>query len=351
MDELRIIYEMLVSILGHPKTPPEARAFIRCNETIQLQFGCPECIERKGPQEVAKKNLEVCLINKTNPSKSGVFRCWSCESEGIQTSGSILKLFRLYGGKDMEKRCADLLRQMRNNDMYKLSFGSHLDGEILATEDIKLPYPMKFIDDYDRMPNCIAKYLKGRGVTWKMIQRWKIGYTAYVDENRSYSDRIIIPSFQNGLLNYWTGRDYMGYSKQKYMNCKADRKSVVFGYDNIVWDGDLIICEGPFDAISLPFGQAIPMLGKVIKPGFRLYDELYKRFNGNTITLFFDGDVNPYYIKETYRNLNHDRLHGKIRYIPLSDKRLDASLIYQTWGEKGILNVLKSATTINEAWL
>ena len=102
-EELRRLYLILSSFLGEAKG-----GFDGTN--LQLQFPCPRCIEKNGPKEAMKFNLE-CNLGR------GVYHCWSCSSEGDKMSGSIFRLIREYGNEALMKDYQDVLDSIKNSDL------------------------------------------------------------------------------------------------------------------------------------------------------------------------------------------------------------------------------------------
>ncbi len=75
---------------------------------------------------------------------------------------------------------------------------------------------------------------------------------------------VIIPSYdENGKLNYFTGRSFEKEPSVKYRNPSVSRDIIPFELF-INWELPLILCEGPFDAISIK-RNVIPLLGKNIQ--------------------------------------------------------------------------------------
>ena len=75
---------------------------------------------------------------------------------------------------------------------------------------------------------------------------------------------VIIPSYDaQGNLNYFTARNFNPHSKLKYKNPPTSRNIVPFEL-YINWSSPLILCEGPFDALSIK-RNVIPLLGKQIQ--------------------------------------------------------------------------------------
>jgi len=75
---------------------------------------------------------------------------------------------------------------------------------------------------------------------------------------------VIIPSFdERGTINYFTGRSFEKEPSVKYRNPSVSRDIIPFELF-INWELPLILCEGPFDAISIK-RNVIPLLGKNIQ--------------------------------------------------------------------------------------
>ena len=55
-------------------------------------------------------------------------------------------------------------------------------------------------------------------------------------------------------------------------------------------------------------------------------------------------------IKKIYQLLNHDRLYGKIKFIPTPEGE-DPSSVFQKFGKKGVIECLKNAKQIEEIYL
>ena len=314
------------------------------DESYQLQFSCPRCVETKGPSEVRKYNLEVNL-------KKGVFNCWSCGQYDDEMHGSILKLIKLYGNDSILKEYKDTVYSLKQSKLYELSFDANdfnIELNTIESEEVELPTNFRPFVLNGRNDKKALNYLMERGITWDIINKYHLGYTTYDNSQKQLSSRIIIPSFNEyGELNYWTGRDFTGIEKrQKYYNPVVERKDLIFNEQLIEWDADITLVEGPFDHIVVP--NSIPLLGKVLKTDFKLFQTLLIRANAN-INIFLDADAVDD-VKKIYRLLNHDRLYGKIRYIPVGND-LDPSQINQLYGVNGILNILSKAAKINEVYL
>lgn len=332
--EIDNISAILESFLGESRNGP--------SPDFEMEFGCPRCIDKYGPAEQQKYNLGVNI-------RKGVFKCWKCESEGDLMKGSIGKLIHTYGNPTLLERYRKAIHELKTSELYKLKYGDDdFDIESSLDDKEKLDFPdtfVKFEEGSEHNNQNALKYLFDRGIGWNIINEYGIGFTRHSSTNRSLSDRIIIPSHDEfGYLNYWTGRDFTGNPrKQKYFNPKLERKNIIFDEDKVQWDADITLVEGPFDHIVVP--NSIPLLGKVIKPGFKIYDRLADDAKAN-VNIFLDGDAIDTAIT-TYKALNHGSLYGKIRFIPVS-RELDPSKIYELYGYKGIAGHLKKAMKLDE---
>lgn len=330
------LQNILSSFLGKPKGD--------ITSNYQLQFPCPRCIENKGESENRKYNLEINL-------QKGVFQCWSCVSADEDMHGSIYKLIKMYGNNTILNEYRETIKSFKESELYKLKFNKedfNFDYQKIENKELILPSTYHKFKENGKNPPKALEYLFKRNIGWDIINQFDLGFTAYDENNKQLSSRIIIPSYNEvGELNYWTGRDFTKLEfRQKYFNPKVERKDIIFNEDKISWDSDVNLVEGPFDHLVVP--NSIPLLGKKISRDFKIYSALNTKCNAN-VNIFLDGDAFEA-VKEIYSLLNHGRLYGKIRYIPVN-KDLDPSEIYEKYGNKGIIDHLKYATKIKEIYL
>lgn len=319
------LIDILSSFLGEYKQTSD----------VQLQFNCPQCALDKGVTSDGKFNLEVNLaINK--------FNCWSC-GEVNNMHGSIFKLISKYGNSTLLSEYKKELLTLKYSNLYNLPILEKITNAedlYFFTDEISLPYGFTKIQTLSKTPRRVFEYLTSRGITDEIVKEYSIGYTMYHDKYKSTSSRIVLPSYDKfGELNYWVGRDYTSLPKRmKYMNPKVDKKSIIFNEKLIQWDADLNIVEGPFDSIVVP--NSIPLLGKILRPDFQLFQTIFERCNAN-INIFLDGDAFEN-VKVLYKTLNIGKLYNRIRYIPTSIE-LDPSKIHELYGKQGIIDHLRNA--------
>ena len=335
-QEIYKLKSILDSFLGESKKD--------LDDSFQLQYPCPKCREDNGEKENRKFNLEISLSKQ-------LFNCWKCSSIHDEMHGSIIKLIKLYGNETILREYKETIYSLRQSKLYEVSFDKNdfnIDTTVFERETVKLPSNFKKFNREAYNASKAIEYLTNRGIDWDIIDFYNIGYTMYDENNKQVSSRIIIPSFNKfGELNYWTGRDYLGFDKrQKYYNPQIERKDIIFNEEKIQWDADITLVEGPFDHIVVP--NSIPLLGKVLKQDFKLYQEIIQKANSK-ILIFLDADASED-VKKIYKALNHSRLYNKIRYVPVSND-LDPSKIFELYGYKGIVEHLRKAEKINEIFL
>lgn len=329
-NEIRQMYDILVSILGESKSP--------LDDTLQLQFSCPRCQERDGVGESRKFHLEVNIAK-------GIYNCWKCASIDGEMKGSIYKLIKLYGTPDLLGAYKQAIRAFRETSLYKLTYSlsdfqnDHEDGY----SEMSFPTGYTLFKKELHSTTKAFLYLQERGLDWGIIEDYQMGFTTYDKNNRNISNRIILPSFDKyGQLNYWTGRDYSGNKKrQRYFNPDVKRKDIIFNEEKIEWNADITLVEGPFDHIVVP--NSIPLLGKGLTPDYYLYQCLYQKTHAN-INILLDNDAKDTALS-VYKLLNEGKLKGKIRFIelPSDDRDLDPSKIFQLYGRKGMVQFLNTA--------
>ncbi len=208
MEEQEAIVELLEEILGDHGLHYSNRG--------QISFNCPVCDEGRN-----KHNLEINYINN-------VYKCWACgDSEG--THGSLGKLFDKFGSKKQKK----LFNILRPDDTEK----------IVKKKKPKVVLPDSFTLFKDSHPVYPVRkqaynYLKSRGITDEIIERFKIGFC----DKGSHMGRIIIPSYnKKGELNYYVGRSWDPHSRAKYRNPEAEKDQIIFWENLIDWNKDIYL--------------------------------------------------------------------------------------------------------------
>ena len=273
-NDVEILLGLIEEVLGKPKKTYHSH--------LQYGYDCPICDEDKH-----KGNLEVSL-------EKFVYHCWSC---GI--SGPLGKLFDLYGNKK-QKKVYKLLQPEEEKKVIKKKNKLKLPESFTLFKDSSPVYPVR---------RQAYNYLKSRGVTDGMIEKYNIGFC----DTGEFGGRIIIPSYnKEGELNYFIARSWNPHSKSKYKNPKEEKDKIIFNESLIDWNEDITLVEGAFDSIFVP--NSIAMLGKHMSE--LLFTTLYNNAKKG-ITIATDGDAWNAGVK-IYNELNGGRLYGKVKIIKLT---------------------------------
>jgi DNA primase len=281
-EDVDILVDLLSKLLGKPKAHYELKS--------QITFDCPVCsYDIKGLDHGdGKGNLEINYIKH-------VYKCWSC-GESHDTHGPLFRLIENYGNKK-DVKLYDLLKPEEQKRTIKI-------------EKIKLPEGYtKFKDSNPRfIPHIEAyRYLKVRGVTDEMIEKYDIGYTV----KEPFQSRIVIPSYDSeGELNYFVARSWVP-RKMKYKNPSVPKETIIFNESRINWEEDVYLCEGAFDGIFLP--NPLIMLGKKLSE--LMLEKLYNQAKANII-ICLDGDAWADTVK-LFHELNGGILYGRIKALKL----------------------------------
>ena len=257
---MSIIIGILEDFLGDPRKHSEPKS--------QIGFDCPMCAEDKGLYEGdGKGNLEVNY-------KKGVYKCWSCW-ERNNMHGGLSWLVKKWGSK----------QNYRDYLLVAPKYTRKVDDISEVPEILEFPEGFKKFSESsvkDTKYREAYDYLKKRGLTDEIINRFDIGFTADGD----FKNRIIIPSYDiNGELNYFIARSFE-WTKLKYRNPDAQKELIIFNDGKLNWDSTIYLVEGAFDHIVTP--NSIPLLGKFISD--KLFYELQTRAKSNVV-IVLDGET------------------------------------------------------------
>lgn len=276
-NDNEIVVDLLREVLGDEKQHYESKG--------QIAFNCPNCDEERN-----KGNLEINYF-------SHVFKCWSC-GEVDNMKGPLGKLIDSYGNKKQKK-------------IYKLLQPQEVKPKEEKKSKLKLPESFTYFKDSSSaypIRRQAYNYLKTRGITDQIIEKYKIGFC----DSGSHASRIIVPSFNlKGELNYYIARSWVPNTKAKYKNPEAAKDQIIFNENLIDWSKDLFLVEGVFDSFFLE--NSIPMLGKHMSE--LLFTTIYEKSKG-FITIALDGDAFDNAVK-LYHELNGGNLWGRIKIVKL----------------------------------
>jgi DNA primase len=286
MEENEALVELLEEVLGDHGLHYPNRG--------QISFNCPVCDDGRN-----KHNMEVNYIDN-------VYKCWSCgDSEG--THGALGRIFDRYGNRKQKKlynvlKPETVVKREKKKKTLKLPEGFTL------FKDSSPVYPVR---------RQAMNYLKNRGITDEMIEKFGIGFC----DKGDHAGRIVIPSYNTkGELNYYIARSWNPMSRAKYKNPEAEKDKIIFWENLIDWNKDIYLVEGAFDGLFVD--NPIPMLGKHMSE--LLFETIYKKAKAN-IVICLDADAWENAVK-LYHELHGGELWGRIKLIKLPDDKDIADL-------------------------
>lgn len=244
-----MILDYLEAIMGEgtPHNTPKG---------MQYSFVCPLCNDHK-------ERLFVNIDNKK-------YICHNCQS-----AGTIVTFIAEYNHITWR----DALNVYREFEGYEIQLPDDIEEEIysklIQIPEVKVekyvhPLPEEFTlieHAHGKAGEHAVKYLKSRGITLSMAERYYIGYCA----EGKYANRIIMPDFEDGDLVYWQARTWEPTPKspvarrmfRKVLNPSLTREQVEQGIidiskSEVISNIDLIkdqgvgvLCEGKMDAYTL----------------------------------------------------------------------------------------------------
>lgn len=224
---------------------------------VQYSYDCPMCGETR---ERLFINVDTKLFYCHNCQNSGTIITFISEYTRIPWLDA-LAIYREHEGYEF------ILPEDLSNEIYTKLKGNY---KIQAPKYVH-PLPEEFIlieEARGRAGQAAWDYVKDRGITKSMLERYYIGYCA----EGKYANRIIMPDFENGELVYWQGRTWLPPPEneiirkktyKKVMNpsltkeqisegvISVDKSEVVGNIDSILHERMAVLCEGKFDQYAI----------------------------------------------------------------------------------------------------
>lgn len=325
--ELKNIEAIVEKSIGEPKK----------NYSIEEwhEYNCPRCSHDAGVESDGKHNLCVHF-------PSGTYHCWKCEDKG-----KLSKLIRTWGGEALLSEYYHEISLIRKSKEFRLQFNDEMaiaNDYIVDESALYFPEGYRKLSRDDKYAVLAYDYLQQRNLSDYFVDKFNLGYVRWCDKDFRYGSRIIIPSYDSfGDLNYWVARDYRGKSKLKYVNPKVDKKKIVFNEGLINWYEDVTLVEGVFDHMVIP--NSIPLLGKTLDNECATYKSVMENAMAN-VNVLLDDDAYKDALR-MYKFLNNGKFKDRIRLIECPNG-YDASLVYQRYGKKGILQLMRRARKVDE---
>lgn len=310
---------------------------------IQYSFNCPICQDHRSRFFV---NLDRQVVYCHNCQYGNSIITFLSDFNHIEWRDA-LSVYREYQGEDYQ------LPESLEDEVFQRLFHNVQSRE---PNKVVHPLPDEFIPVEEARGEAgrkAVKYLKSRGITLEMCERYYIGYCS----EGHYADRIIMPDFENNELIYWQARTWTPTptnplikklfrkvlnpsltEEQIQAGLKAvDKSEVISNIDFILDDGMAVLCEGKMDAYSIGDNGAC-MHGK------HMSDTQFMKLVTNkdkidVIFVMLDGDALPNAIKTA------DRLYKHFDNIYVCKLPQDADP--NSLGRRKCLEIIKDAMPYN----
>lgn len=263
-------------------------------------------------------------------TETGAYVCWKCDFRAHTVVGLVAQVEDLSWSEARGFIFTRSVKLRRKQDMFSLAdrvraLRPHAIVEDESTPNVNVELPEYYVQIYDakRAPVWqLPRYLRERGVKAATARAWGLGYC----RKGKYGDRLVIPIDCPAGVS-WTARamsdDVFG---PKYLNPPgADHRRLLIGWHVSRVTGDIVLCEGPLDAVRLYQHD----LSALALGGKELHDEqlsmLRKLSAKAAVTVMLDPDeeVAPYKLAERL-SLHFENIYiAKLPRKTTDGKKLD----------------------------
>lgn len=195
--------------------------------------------------------------------EEGHFICFSCSNAGKYLVGLISEV----EGISISEAKRFIMRhrvEFRRKHSPKTLLKKITEPKIHYPGRIEQRLPEEYIPVYKDGKWSFPVYLRERGIKRSTARQWNLGWA----RKGRYGGRIILP-INCPMGNSFTSRDVTNHQEPKYLNPKGiDNSHLLFGWDNHLVKGDVVLVEGPMDAIKMwQHGfSSLALMGKVLHP-------------------------------------------------------------------------------------
>lgn len=174
-------------------------------------------------------------------------------------------------------------------------------AEAPARDDVEVELPKEFKPVYDEKKNkwFFPSYLKDRGIARATARAWGMGFC----QGGRYAGRVVFP-FHDPLGRSLTARTTLKDVEPRYLNPEGvDNRRLLFGWHMVPPDGDVVLVEGPLDAVMC-WQHGIPAIALT---GYSLTDDQFstmcRRPADSAVTVMLDPTekVRPFEIASRLR--------------------------------------------------
>ncbi len=263
-------------------------------------------------------------------TETGAYVCWKCDFRAHTVVGLVAQVEDISWSEARAYIFTRSVKLRRKQDMFSLAdrvraIRPHSIVEDEPTPDVHVELPEYYVQIYDSKRDPVwqlPRYLKERGIKARTARAWGLGYC----RKGKYGDRLVIPIDCPAGVS-WTARamsaDVFG---PKYLNPSgADHRRLLIGWHVSRVTGDIVLCEGPLDAVRL-YQHDLPALAL---GGKELHDEqlamlrLLPPMAAVTVMLDPEEEVAPYKLAERL-SLHFENIYiAKLPKKTATGKKLD----------------------------
>jgi hypothetical protein len=224
---------------------------------------CPFCGDSKKSKKIKRFHLDYY-----GKYDEWVFKCYNggCNPG----TGNIFTLYAFVKGISQKEAYRELVDPVYNEDTIRKRLSTVTASPIIE-EDVK----NNFLD-IDLKNDCISLSSETttkideryQEVLRRFVTRRKVPIEAYIAVRGRYKNRIILPLWIHGKLEYFQARKIFDEMEPKFLNPVVDKRSIVLNIDNFDRDKFIIITEGLLDAYMVNYDQGTTVLGGCYKDEF-----------------------------------------------------------------------------------
>jgi DNA primase len=302
-------------------------------------------VKRKGSSGY-RARCPFCGDSKRNPNIRrfhidyfGKYDEWiyKCYNGGCGESGNIQSLVAYMKGIDWKEANDDLKDRSYDPQKWKARLDPKKnwmeeEDPLRTSLDIDLNHEAYFLKDKPETSEGkrYVDMLKKFHVDRKIPLRYNIAI-AYAGK---YSNRYIIPVFENKEMIYFQGRDISGASGNKYLNPDIVKERVILNLNEMDAQKPIVVAEGLLCGMSIEGNNGTSCLGSC--PSDTFLDKIFHTHRKADIIIALDNPLIDDSGFECYAKFMRESIHApRVRYFFMPNethKDLNDVRIAEGWG-------------------
>lgn len=197
-----------------------------------------------------------------SPTSVG-YHCFNCPAgldytsdQTEQLSERTIKTLTAYGitTEDIQQINFKILQRADKLGIKPKTKRTHaLNVELSVVNMPSFLYPLREVASDDPWRELAELYLKEIRNIDPQSYPFYLGVKTEDPRSEKWAKRLIIPSYKDGKLIYYEGRDLTGKQPKKYISVDVPKSNILYGFDELFINRDqpLFVCEGFFDAYPI----------------------------------------------------------------------------------------------------